>query len=50
MEMKAKFIGSSCVAFENGKIYQAIGYDPDQNLAAVVDESNENYLYSPDFF
>ncbi|MDT2760752.1 hypothetical protein [Enterococcus xiangfangensis] len=50
MKMHAKFIGRSCIAFEKDKIYQAIGYDPDQNLVAVVDESNENYLYSPELF
>lgn len=45
-----KYIGKTdllgCI---NGKIYNCVGYDEDGALD-IVDETKENYLYSPKLF
>lgn len=48
--IEAKYIGSTCLAFDHGKIYKAVGYDSSMKWVSVVDESNENYLYHTDLF
>ena len=47
-----RYIGKSKVAFENGSMYEA-RKETDEMLGecyAVVDESDEEYLYSVSFF
>ncbi len=48
--IEAKYIGPTCLAFDYGKTYKAVGYDSILKWVSIVDESNENYLYSPDLF
>ncbi len=36
--------------FINGKIYDCVGYDKEHNMARIVDETNEDYLYLLDNF
>lgn len=48
--MKIRYIGETCVSLEKNREYRAIGYDPILNSIAVIDESNEAYLYPPSVF
>lgn len=48
---KYRYTGESCVAFENGRIYQVIAKEPNpfkkgKYLYRIIDESGEDYLYS----
>ena len=44
---KYKYIGETDeFSFINGKIYNCVGYDKEHNMARLVDETNEDYLYS----
>ena len=44
---KYKYIGESDeISFINGKTYYCVGYDKEHNMARLVDETNEDYLYS----
>ncbi len=46
-----KYIGETDeLSFINGKIYNCVGYDKKSNMARIVDETNEDYLYSLDNF
>ena len=46
-----KYIGETDeLSFINGKIYNCVGYDEEHNMARLVDETNEDYLYSLDEF
>ena len=49
-----KYIGKSNSDIENGEVYQCIGewYDEKKQLhdLAVIDDSGEDYLYSPKVF
>lgn len=49
MEVVARYryIGETDeLSFINGKIYNCVGYDEEHNMARIVDETNEDYLYS----
>lgn len=44
---KYKYIGESDdLEFINGKIYNCVGYDKEHDMARIVDETGEDYLYS----
>ena len=44
---KYKYKGeTNYVSFVNGKTYCCVGYDEEHNLARLVDETGEDYLYS----
>ncbi|MDH6365016.1 hypothetical protein M2139_002017 [Enterococcus sp. PF1-24] len=40
----------TCVSLEKGKTYKAVGFDPTLKSIAVIDESNETYMYPPSAF
>ena len=42
-----KYIGETDeLSFINGKIYNCVGYDKEHNMARLVDETDEDFLYS----
>ena len=46
-----KYIGETNeLSFINGKIYNCVGYDEEHNMIRLVDETDEDYLYSADNF
>ena len=49
-ELNVTYLRETCVSLEKGKEYLAIGYDPILDSIAVIDESNEAYLYPPSAF
>jgi len=38
------------IAFIKGKIYDCVGYDEEQNMIRLVDETGEDYVYKKDNF
>lgn len=49
--VKAKYIGESA-PFEllNGKVYEVLEVDEEEGWYRVVDETGEDYLFTPDSF
>lgn len=46
-----KYVGETDeLSFINGKIYNCVGYDEKNKMARLVDETNEDYLYSLEDF
>lgn len=48
--LKVIYLGETCVAFDKGKTYVATSYDPRLDRIGVIDESGEDYIYSPRAF
>lgn len=47
--MKVKFKGeSTSYGLENNQIYEVISIE--KNYYRIIDKSNEDFLYSPDYF
>ena len=47
--MKVKFKGeSTSYGLENNQIYEVISIE--KNCYRIIDKSNEDFLYSPDYF
>ncbi len=48
---KYKYVGETDeLAFINGKIYNCVAYDELNNMARIVDETGEDYIYPLDNF
>jgi hypothetical protein len=48
---KYKYVGETDeLSFINGKIYNCVGYDRGNNMARIVDETGEDYIYPLDNF
>ena len=45
---KVRFIGESSWAFENGKIYEVVGYDEELEAYAVMSNVDIAYAVGPD--
>ncbi len=46
-----KYVGKTDeLSFINGKIYNCVGYDKEHNMARIVDETSEDFLYPLDEF
>ena len=45
---KVKYVGETNGAYENGKIYEVVGYDSELNAYGVMSDLGEAYCVSED--